>query len=108
MIAHVDSSHCCCRQCKADQRIAELEACIREMQRAVPGGTIARPQEIAARHRVLMGDENNPTLLEAMRLAATHKMTPTEIRAQRISYIVGMTGFPRERVAEWLAHHEGH
>lgn len=48
-----------------------------------------------------------PTLLEALRKAAQHKMTPAERRAQRISFIVGMTGFPREQVAEWLDRHEG-
>lgn len=32
---------------EAKMRVAELEAAIIKMQRAVPGGTIARPQEIA-------------------------------------------------------------
>lgn len=47
-----------------DDRITELEAAIREMQRSVPGGEIASCQEIAdelraiaQRHGVLMGDE---------------------------------------------------
>lgn len=46
------------------ERIAELEACIREMQKSIPGGQIASCQEmaddlraIALRHGVRMGDE---------------------------------------------------
>ena len=39
--------------------------------------------------------------------AKAHVMTPAERRAQRISFIVGQTGFDRERVADWLDRHEG-
>ena len=47
------------------------------------------------------------TLLEALRKAAARVMTPDERRLQRISYIVGMTGMNRDRVADWIDRHEG-
>ena len=49
----------------------------------------------------------NPTLEEAARLSREHVMSAAEIRAQRISFIVGMTGYSHEKVADWLDRHEG-
>lgn len=54
-----------------------------------------------------MTPATSPTLIAALELAAKHKMTPDEIRAQRISMIVGLSGRPREQVADWLDRHEG-
>lgn len=49
-----------------------------------------------------MGD-----LTSLLQAAASHRMTPDEIRAQRISFIVGQTGLTREQVSEWLDRHYG-
>lgn len=48
-----------------------------------------------------------PELDALIEKAKAHVMTPAERRAQRISFIVGQTGFDRDRVADWLDRHEG-
>lgn len=48
-----------------------------------------------------------PELLEALRQAASRPMTADEIKRQRISWCVGQTGHPRDRVAATLRRMEG-
>jgi hypothetical protein len=47
------------------------------------------------------------TLQQIAEAARNHVMTPAERHAQRVSFIVGMTGYPREQVTAWLDKHEG-
>jgi len=53
------------------------------------------------------GLATTPELLAALRRFAGRKMTRAEIWGQRVSWVVGQTGYGREEVEDFMLEHMG-